>query len=194
MNYDEIEDHVKLAKTGNSESLTKLLLQFKPFIFKTAKNFNIKNYDEYDLVQIGYIALINAVEKYDTSKHSFSSYAYSTIKNVMKYTARENRKHQNTLSINASIDGNCPNDFTEFLQSNENLELDYLEHERILNIQRMVSALEPDEFELIFFVYYNNFSLTDYAAKKKISYSKIVRKKNFILDKLGSMLRQNIKN
>lgn len=194
MNYDQIEEQVKLAKQGNSESLTKLLLQFKPFIFKTSKQFTIKNFDEYDLVQIGYIALINAVDKYDTSKHSFSSYAYTTVKNAMKYTARENRKHQNTLSINASIDGNSPNDFTELLQSNENLEIDYLEHERILNLQRMVSALEPDEFELIFFVYYNNFSLTDYAAKKKISYSKIVRKKNFILGKLGSMLKQNIKN
>lgn len=194
MNYDQIEEQVKLAKQGNSESLTKLLVQFKPFIFKTAKNFNIKNYDEYDLVQIGYIALINAVDKYDTSKHSFSSYVYSTIKNAMKYTARENRKHQNILSINASIDGSGPDDFTEFLQSNENLEVDYLEHERILNVQRMVSALEPDEFELIFFVYYNNFSLTDYAAKKDIPYYKIVRKKNFILAKLGSMLRQNIKN
>lgn len=57
----------------------------------------------------------------------------------------------------------------------------------------MVSSLEPDEFELIFFVYYNNFSLTDYATKKKIYYSKIVRKKNFILSKLGSMLKQNTK-
>lgn len=188
MNYEEIEDHVKLAKTGNSESLTKLLLQFKPFIFKTAKDFNIKNYDEYDLVQIGYISLINAVDKYHTSKHSFSSYTYATIKNAMKYTARENRKHQNTLSINASIDGTCPNDFTEFLQSNENLEIDYMEHEKILEIQRIVSALEPDEFELIFLVYYNNFSLTDYAIKKKISYSKIVRRKNSILEKIKNNL------
>lgn len=177
MNYDEIEGHVKLAKTDNSESLTKLLLQFKPFIFKTAKNFNIKNYDEYDLVQIGYIALINAVDKYDTSKHSFSSYVYSAIKNAMKYTARENRKHQNTLSINASIDGNYSNDFTEFLKSNENLEIDYLKHEKITELQKVISDLEPDEFELIFLVYYNNFSLTDYAAKKGASYSKIVRKK-----------------
>ena len=54
MNYEEIEDHVK--------------------------QFNIKNYDKYDFVQIGYISLINAVDKYDTSKHSFSSYVYSAIK------------------------------------------------------------------------------------------------------------------
>lgn len=188
MNYEEIEDHVKLAKQGNSENLTKLLIQFKPFIFKTAKNFNIKNFDEYDLVQIGYIALINAVDKYDISKHSFSSYVYTTIKNVMKYTARSNNKHNLTLSINASVNGQSSIDFTEFLESNENLENDYLEHEKITELQKVISDLEPDEFELIFLVYYNNFSLTDYAVKKGISYSKIVRKKNYILDKIKSRL------
>jgi DNA-directed RNA polymerase specialized sigma subunit len=109
----------------------------------------------------------------------------------MKYTARSNRKHQNTLSINASIDGSSANEFLELLQSHENLESEFMEHERIAEIQRLVSDLEPDEFELIFFVYYNNFSLTDYAAKKGVSYSKIVRKKNNILNKLGSMLVQN---
>ena len=188
MNYDEIENHVKLAKLGDSESLTKLLIQFKPFIFKTAKDFNIKNYDEYDLVQIGYIALINAVDKYDTSKHSFSSYVYTTIKNVMKYTARSNNKHKLNLSINASIDGKSSLDFSEFLESRENLENDYLDHEKVVELQKIISDLKPDEFELIFLVYYNNFSLTDYAAKKKLPYSKIVRKKNAVLEKIKSRL------
>jgi RNA polymerase sigma factor (sigma-70 family) len=191
MNYSEIESNVIKAKNGDSESITALLLQFKPYIFKASKSFNIKNFDEYDLVQIGYIALIKAIEKYTAGSNSFSSYVYTTIKNAMKYTARSNRKHQNTLSINASIDGSSANEFLELLQSHENLESEFMEHERIAEIQRLVSDLEPDEFELIFFVYYNNFSLTDYAAKKGVSYSKIVRKKNNILNKLGSMLVQN---
>ena len=191
MNYEEIESHVKLAKKGDSESLTKLLIQFKPFIFKTAKSFSIKNYDEYDLVQIGYISLINAVDKYDTSKHSFSSYVYSTVKNAMKYTARSNTKHKLILSINASIDGQSSIDFTEFLESRENIENDYLEHEKVVELQKIISDLKPDEFELIFLVYYNNFSLTDYAAKKKLPYSQIVRKKNAILDKIKSKLLEN---
>ena len=188
MNYEEIENHVKLSKLGDSESLTKILIQFKPFIFKISKDFNIKNYDQYDLVQIGYIALINAVDKYDTTKHSFSSYAYSTVKNAMKYTARSNNKHKLTLSINASIDGISSLDFTGFLESHENLENDYLAHEKVVELQKIISDLEPDEFELIFLVYYNNFSLTDYAAKKKLPYSQIVRKKNAILQKIKSNL------
>ena len=190
MNYSEIESQVSKAKCGNIESLTALLLQFKPYIVKIAKSFHIKNYDEYDLVQIGYIALIHAVEKYNEGSNSFSSYVYTAIKNAMRYTARANKKHSSNLSINASIDGQSSLDFMQLLQSNENLENDYLDHEKALEFRKIISELEPDEFELIFFVYYNNFSLTDYAAKKGIPYSKIIRKKNFVLSKLGSKLGQ----
>lgn len=53
------------------------------------------------------------------------------------------------------------------------------------------SDLNPDEFELIFLVYYNNFSLTDYAAKKKLPSSHIVRKKNAISEKIKGKLLEN---
>ena len=106
----------------------------------------------------------------------------------MKYTARSNNKHKLTLSINASIDGDSPLDFTEFLESSENLENDYLNHEKVVELQRIISDLNPDEFELIFLIYYNNFSLTDYAAKKKLPYSQIVRKKNAVLEKIKGRL------
>lgn len=184
MNYDEIENAVKCAKNGDSESLTSLLMQFKPFIFKTAKSFNIKDFDEYDLVQIGYISLIHAVDIYNPEKHSFSSYAYSAIKNSMKYTARSNKKHQSILSINASIDNDSSYDFTEFLKSNTHIEEDFLHQEKISELKKIISELPEDEFELIFLVYYNNFSLKDYATKKQQPYHKIVQKKNLILNKI----------
>lgn len=93
----------------------------------------------------------------------------------MKYTARSNSKHKLTLSINASIDGQNSLDFTEFLESNESLE-----NEKVIELQKIISDFESDEFELIFLVYYNNFSLTDYADKKKVPYSHIVMTKKDI--------------
>lgn len=184
MNYDEIENAVKEAKKGDSESLTGLLMQFKPFIFKTARGFHIKNFDEYDLVQIGYISLIHAVDIYNPEKHSFASYAYSTIKNSMRYTARSNKKHSLILSINASISKDNPYDFTEFLESNTHIEEDFLRKENINLLRKALSELPEDEFELIFLVYYNNFTLKEYAAKKQLPYNSIVQKKNLILDKI----------
>ncbi|AOR25060.1 sigma-70 family RNA polymerase sigma factor [Clostridium taeniosporum] len=181
MNYKEIENTVTKAKNGDEEALLKLMIQFKPFIFKTARGFNIKNYDTYDLVQIGYIALINAVEKYKEGSNSFSSYVYISIKNCMKCTARNNKKHKNTLSINAPIneDGSLT-DFTELLESNIDLEDDFIKKEKAREIQSIISKLDPKDLELIFLVYYNGFSFKEYALKKGLTYFQVIRRKNSI--------------
>ena len=56
--------------------------------------------------------------------------------------------------------------------------------EKISELKKIISELPEDEFELIFLVYYNNFSLKDYATKKQQPYHKIVQKKNLILNKI----------
>jgi DNA-directed RNA polymerase specialized sigma subunit len=76
MNHYEIETCVAGAKNGNNEDLLKVLNQYKPFIFKTASKFNIKNYDIHDLEQIGYMAIMHAVAKYKTGSCTFSSYVF----------------------------------------------------------------------------------------------------------------------
>ncbi|MBW6411659.1 sigma-70 family RNA polymerase sigma factor [Clostridium weizhouense] len=179
MEYKEIEKLVLKSKKGDEESLLKLMVQFKPFIFKTARDFNIKNYDTFDLVQIGYIALINAVDKYNEGSNSFSSYVYTSIKNCMKYTARNNKKHKNILSINSTIN-ECEslNDFTEFFESNIDLENDFIKKEKALKIQSIISKLDPKDFELIFLVYYNGFTFKEYALKKGLTYHSVIRRKN----------------
>jgi RNA polymerase sporulation-specific sigma factor len=50
MNHYEIEASVIRAKNGNREESLKVLEQYKPFIFKTARTYNIKNYVLYDLI------------------------------------------------------------------------------------------------------------------------------------------------
>ncbi|SFD28045.1 sigma-70 family RNA polymerase sigma factor [Clostridium uliginosum] len=183
MEYKEIEKLVEEAKKGDDEAIVNLLVQFKPFIFKTARSFNIKNYDTFDLVQIGYIALINAVDKYKEGSNSFSSYVYTTIKNCMKCTARNNKKHKNTLSLNTPIgEGDSSADFTELLQSNQSIENDFIQSERLSELQAIISKLSPTDFELIFLVYYNGFTFKDYAAKKGLSYIQVIRRKNAILE------------
>ncbi|KAI3345050.1 sigma-70 family RNA polymerase sigma factor [Clostridium botulinum] len=183
MEYRDIEKLVIEAKKGDDESLLKLMVQFKPFIFKTANSFNIKNYDTFDLVQIGYIALINAVDKYKRGSNSFSSYVYTAIKNCMKYTARNNKKHKNILSINSTIN-ECEslNDFTEFFESNIDLEMDFIKKEKALKIQSIISKLDPKDLEMIFLVYYTGFSFKEYALKKGLNYFQVIRRKNSILE------------
>jgi RNA polymerase sigma factor (sigma-70 family) len=190
MNYNEIESCVIRAKHGSQEDLLKILEQFKPFIFKTAQSFNIKSFDVYDLAQIGNIALINAVLKYRTGSHTFSSYAYNAIKNAFKQTARKETKFSRDFSLNNSLTNMGANstEFIDCIESTENLEESYLRAEQLKEVRSAVAKLSEDELELVLMVYYNNVSLKTYAEKKNINYIHAVRKRNKILEKLGCLL------
>ena len=191
MNHYEIEACVLQARKGDSEELLKLFEQYKSYIFKSARQYNIKGYDMYDLVQIGYVALINAVMKYKASQHTFTAYAFSTINNAFRVTARNNSKFSSDVSLNTpldSLDDGCCQ-LVDSIDSLESLEEDILRAESIKEVKKAVSNLPADEMELIIMVYYNNCSLKTYAIKKGLSYPHILRKKNRIFEKLRVNLR-----
>jgi RNA polymerase sporulation-specific sigma factor len=191
VNYYEIESSVIGAKNGSKEDLLKVLLQYKPFIFKTARKFNIKNYDIYDLEQIGYMAIFNALAKYRTGSCTFSSYAYECIKNAFRYTARQNSKHENILSLNSAVNPYGNNtEYINCIASLENLEETILGSEEASEIRKAVTKLPPQELELVMAIYYKGIPLKDYAAKKGITYQQAYQKKDFVLGKLGSHFKQ----
>jgi RNA polymerase sporulation-specific sigma factor len=186
VNHYEIEACVIRAKNGNREELLKILEQYKPFIIKTAKTYNIKDYDLYDLLQIGYVALINAVAKYRICSNTFSTYAFNTIKNSFRYTARQNSKYNGDLSLNAPLCTETASytEFIDYIESPENFEEELIITEEIKEVKRAVSKLPADELELVIMVYYSGASLKTYAEKKGLKYMQAVRKKNRILNKL----------
>jgi RNA polymerase sigma factor (sigma-70 family) len=191
VNHYEIETCVIGAKNGNQEDLLKVLNQYKPFIFKTARKFNIRNYDIYDLQQIGYMAIINALSKYRTGSCTFSSYVYESVKNAFKYTARQNSKHERELSLNSVVDSyNRSYEYINCIDSLDNLEEDILKTEEALEMKKAVSNLPPQEMELVMLVYYKGLSLKDYAEKKGMSYYQASKKKDYVLYKLGNQFKQ----
>ena len=192
MNHYEIEACVMRAQKGNREELLKILEQYKPFIFKIARQYNIKNYDLYDLVQIGYVAVINAVAKYRASSNTFSSYAYVSITNEFRYTARVNSKNNNVLSLCSPVveTEGTKIEYIDCIEGPENVEEDIITSETLKEVKRAVSKLPVDELELILMVYYSGCSLKTYAEKKGLSYQLVVRKKNKILEKLGLQLNK----
>jgi RNA polymerase sporulation-specific sigma factor len=190
VNHNEIEACVIRAKRGSQEDLVKILEQYKPFIFKTAKAFNIKAYDNYDLAQIGYITLINAVLKYKIGSHTFSSYAYNAIKNEFKYTARGNLKFSQELSLNAPLNEceNSDSEFIDLLEAPENLEEDLVKIEKVKELRQALAELTEEELELVIMVYYNKVPIKTYAEKKNLNYPKVIRRKKKILEKLNTLI------
>lgn len=190
MNFNEIEQTVIEAKNGNMEAVLKLIEQFKPFIFKQAVKFKVKNMDTFDLVQIGYVALIKCIDVYDTKKHTFSSYVYSAIKNNIKYALRKSSKTNGEVSLNAPVDEEGANELINIVDSHFDLEDNFLKNERIKEVKKLLMELQEDELELIILCYYNDFSLKQYAEKKNVPYLQIVRLKNRIFSKLKAQLEK----
>jgi RNA polymerase sigma factor, sigma-70 family len=186
LNHQEIENCVRRAKLGNTEDLEKLLDQYKPFIIKTAKGFNIKNHDLDDFLQIGYIAIINSLKKYRLDSNTFSSYAYNSIKNAFRYVARENSKAGTELSLNVPINAEIDK-YTEFidcLDSEEDIEEKILRVDGINGVKKVINKLSDEEMKLVSMLYYNNSTLKAYAAENGISYIRAIRRKKRLLKKL----------
>jgi RNA polymerase sigma factor (sigma-70 family) len=191
VNHHEIENCVTGAKNGSKEDLLKVLQQYKPFIFKTARNFNIRNYDLYDLEQIGYMAIMKALSKYRTGSCTFSSYAYESIKNAFRYTARQNSKQNKEFSLNVAVSPNGrATEYIDCLASDEDLEDNLLKSEEALDMKRVLSKLPSHEMELVNMVYYEGLSLKNYADKKGIPYYEAYKKKDYILNKISSHFKQ----
>lgn len=71
------------------------LLKYLPLVEKAARNVKVKSteYDREDLVNIGFIGLLDAFEKYDASKNvPFENYAYIRIKGSIIDEVRKNAK------------------------------------------------------------------------------------------------------
>jgi RNA polymerase sigma factor (sigma-70 family) len=192
MNHNEIEACVIRAKKGSKEDLLKVIEQFKPFIYKTANGFNIKNCDINDLAQIGCIAIIKAVLKYKIGSHTFSSYAYNAVKNELKYTARAKAKAGKDFSINTPVDGSGENDmeYVDCLVGAENIEEDILKDECYRELRQALWRLSEEERELVRMVYFRNMTLKAYAEMKGMGYQEAYWRKRRVLEKLGGWFRR----
>jgi RNA polymerase sporulation-specific sigma factor len=190
MKHYEIEACVIRAKNGSKEELLKLMEQYKAFIFKSALKYNIRGYDLYDLVQIGYVALINAVAKYREGSNTFSTYALNAIENSLRYTARGASKENGDVSLNTpyNSDEGDNREYIDCIEAPGDLEEEVIQAGRVKELRKAVSKLPSDELEFVLMVYYNGASIKTYAEKKGLSYPQAMRKKVRILKKLGVLM------
>jgi RNA polymerase sigma factor (sigma-70 family) len=196
MNHLEIESCVINAKSGDSKQMEKLITQFRSFIFRTAKTYNIKNYDLDDLSQIGFTALLNAINKYTPGTHTFSAYAYTSIKNSLNYFTRKNSKFNKDISINTRVfpdsDSSIAIEYLDCIEDTENFVEIFLKLESKKELQYLISKLPAYEKELVHMLFYQKCSLKAYADKKDIPYLHAVKIKNRVLRELGQYLNSNL--
>ncbi len=123
--------------------------QNKKLAYKIASQYLINYKNEYeDIKQIALLGLWKAILTFDNT-HTFSTYAYTVIRNEINYYLRTNNKNM-SMSINAELkDGFTLEDVLE----NDNNEIERLEQrlemEKVRNIvNEEVAKLKQEEKDI----------------------------------------------
>ena len=122
---DEEDAAFALAKNGDTAAREKLIVHNLRLVSHIVRKYYSTAKNQEDLVSLGTIGLIKAVDSYDIShKTRFATYAAKCIQNEILMHFRSQRKLQNEVSINDAIDtdrdGN-PLTYEDIISTDENM-------------------------------------------------------------------------
>lgn len=185
LNSKRLLDIILDAKNKDSDSILFLINKYKPLIIKYSISYILKNYDKEDLIQIGIIAVIKAIEKYDIShgEDFIDCYIINSIKNTYRNLARANIKYQSESSLNISVDEDI--DIQSLLPDDYNLENDIIKTMQHVDLKNLLKSLTLEEYTLIKEAYLTeNSNLYKYCITNNLNYHKKRRKLIALLSKL----------
>lgn len=177
------------AKNQDKDAILFFIEKYQPLIKKYAFKYNLKNYDNNDLIQIGNISIITAINKYDLSKGNehIDSYIINTIKNAFRNLARSEIKYTSESSLNITVDED--NEIEDLLRDSLDLE-EYIINSMMHDLLKTILAtLSHDEHELIRIAYFTpNTTLYRYCLDNNLNYPKKRRELISLIDKLRKLI------
>ncbi len=184
LNKKDEERYLNQMVMGDKEARSKLIEHNLRLVAHIVKKYENSTYDPDDLISIGTIGLVKAIDSYKINKKvKLTTYAARCIENEILMHLRSNKKHLNNISLNDSIgydkDGNEINlidvikvessDIANDLNTKDNIELLY----------KYINELSKREKEIIIRRYglFNNKEMTqkEIAKEMKISRSYVSR-------------------
>ncbi len=128
---------------------------------RVVKRFNNTNIDKKDLVSIGLIGLMKAIDTFDIKKGiKFSTYATTCIDNEILMTIRKYRKYLKNLSLDYAImdDDGADILFKDTILDSFDFTLDYEKKETLEILKKLVLELNDRDKEIImlYFGFYDD--------------------------------------
>ncbi|MEG0772527.1 sigma-70 family RNA polymerase sigma factor [Clostridium sp.] len=183
------DDLVIRAKSGDKVALEELMNKFKFYIIKCSNNVYINGYEKDDLIQIGYISLINAVKNYELTKGNFTSYVNAAIQYNFNYLIRGKAKENYVQSLNTIISENV--ELGDIIGSEESFEEKLMKKDTLKLVLKCVDKLPKDLKDIINYCYINNKgSFAKYSIENNIKYSTLMKKKRLALEILRALLKE----
>lgn len=186
-------EYFAAAANGDIKAREELILHNLRLVSHIVRKYYSMNDNQEDLVSIGTIGLVKAVDTYkQASGTRFATYAAKCIQNEILMYFRARKKTSNEVSLNETIDmdkdGN-PLTYSDVICSDENFTEDI---DRKIDIEKLMSLVEsvltPRERQVLIMRYglYQNDPLTqrEVAEKMGISRSYVSRIEKGALEKL----------
>ncbi|PLV59253.1 sigma-70 family RNA polymerase sigma factor [Thermotoga sp. KOL6] len=101
-----VEDLVRYAQAGFKEAMDLIIEKYYPMVIKISTQYFASWAEQDDIIQNGLVGLIKAIFYYDSSKSSFTSFAWRSIDSEIKsFLTYMNRKKNKMLSEAVKVDG-----------------------------------------------------------------------------------------
>ena len=184
------------AKNNDDKAKLEIIEKYYPLIVKEAKSVFLNGRSFEDVVQIGIVNLLNALNKFDLSKghEKFSSYALWSIKNGYRYLLRSEIKYNTEISVDKAYDG-AETEFINTIEDvNSNIEEIYLNSVDYNKIHESLKVLDLEERELIDFLYFDNLkpNLSKYSKFTNKDYYYCVCLRNRAFSKMRKVIKKDI--
>lgn len=197
LSKEEVYKLIQEANEGSKEARDKLITHnIRLVLYEVTHKFQNVNYDKKDLVSIGNIGLLKAINTYDLSKgFEFAAYAVRCIDNEILMLLRKLKKDQSNDSLDRVIfhDKDGSKMKLEDKLSDDSDLVEDLENEETHRIIREVVKKLPNrdkEIIMLHFGFYDDKTYTqrEIADKFNISQAYISRLITKIVKKVGKIL------
>ncbi|WP_026485832.1 sigma-70 family RNA polymerase sigma factor [Caldanaerobius polysaccharolyticus] len=169
---DYIDELAIKGKEGDKKAVEVLAQRLKPLIVSCACRYN--RYEVEDLIQDGYVMLLECVKDYEVQRGPFLAYFKTRLK---YYILNQLRKGKESLPL---IEG--------LVSSSDEKETEMFEAMEIADLKKALMTLSPKQRDVIIRYYFKGETLSEIAKSYKKHYMSVVRLKERALDKLKKQL------
>lgn len=145
---EETKQLIKLMLEGDFDARQKLIeSNMRLVTYRVSTRFGTVNYDKEELVSIGNLGLIKAVDTFDSKREiSLATYAIKCIDNEIYMFLRKLKKVQADISLSQPVNigqKDTERHIEDFLSDGLDIEEEYLNAETILRVRELVKKLPP---------------------------------------------------
>lgn len=179
LSNEKEKKYLEELKNGNTEAKNELIVHNLRLVAHIIKKYNSNADEQEDMISIGTIGLIKAINSYNLEKKTkFATYAAKCIENEILMYFRANKKSANDLSLNEPIesdaDGN-PITLMDVMYSDDTILDDIDLKMKILKLKETVNNLEDEKQKQIIIKRYgldNKKALTQREIAKQMNISR----------------------